>query len=30
MVELINSKNNFFEKAFLALLFISYIQAFED
>jgi len=30
MVELINSKQNFFEKAFLSLLFISYIQAFED
>lgn len=30
MVELINYKDNIFEKAFLALLFISYIQAFED
>ncbi len=30
MVELINFKQNFFEKAFLALLLISYIQAFED
>ena len=30
MVELINFKQNFFEKAFLVLLLISYIQAFED
>lgn len=30
MVELINYKQNFFEKAFLTLLIISYIQAFED
>jgi len=30
MTELINSKENYFEKAFLSLLFISYIQAFED
>lgn len=30
MVQLINLKQNFFEKAFLALLLISYIQAFED
>lgn len=30
MVELINFKNNFFEKAFLTLLIVSYIQAFED
>jgi Fic family protein len=30
MVELVNLKENFFEKAFLALLIISYIQAFED
>lgn len=30
MVELINYKQNFFEKAFLILLLISYIQAFED
>jgi len=30
MVELINLKQNFFEKAFLSLLLISYIQAFED
>ena len=29
-VELINKKNNFFEKAFIALIMISYIQAFED
>jgi Fic family protein len=30
MVDLINFKENFFEKAFLVLLLISYIQAFED
>lgn len=30
MVELINYKQNFFEKAFLSLLLISYIQGFED
>jgi len=30
MVDLINFKQNFFEKAFLALILISYIQAFED
>ncbi len=30
MVDLINSKQNFFEKAFLSLLLTSYIQAFED
>jgi Fic family protein len=30
MVELINYKQNFFDKAFLSLLFISYIQSFED
>ena len=30
MVELINSKQNFFEKVFLSLLLTSYIQAFED
>lgn len=30
MVKLINHKQDFFEKAFLALLMISYIQAFED
>jgi len=30
MVDLINYKQNFFEKALLTLLFISYIQAFED
>ena len=30
MVKLINKKKSFFEKAFLALILISYIQAFED
>jgi Fic family protein len=30
MIILINVKNNFFEKSFLLLLLISYIQAFED
>ena len=30
MVELINCKDNLFEKAFLILLLISYIQGFED
>jgi hypothetical protein len=30
MTEIINFKQNYFEKAFLSLLFISYIQAFED
>jgi Fic family protein len=30
MVLLINNKKSFFEKAFLALIFISYIQPFED
>jgi Fic family protein len=30
MVTLVNNKTNFFEKAFIALLMISYIQAFED
>jgi len=30
MIKLINYKQNFFEKAFLVLLLISYIQAFED
>ena len=30
MTALINEKEHFFEKAFLALLLISYIQAFED
>ena len=30
MTNLINYKSNFFEKAFIALLLISYIQAFED
>lgn len=30
MVELVNQKQNFFEKALLVLLMISYIQAFED
>jgi Fic family protein len=30
MTNLINHKTNFFEKAFIALLLISYIQAFED
>lgn len=30
MVELINKKELFFEKAFLGLILISYIQAFED
>ena len=29
-MELINHKNSFFEKSFLSLLLISYIQAFED
>jgi len=30
MVELINKKDSFFEKVFLSLILISYIQAFED
>lgn len=30
MIKLINSKENFFEKAFLSLILLSYIQAFED
>ncbi|USN57409.1 MAG: Fic family protein [Candidatus Peribacteria bacterium] len=30
MIQLINAKESFFEKSFLALLLISYIQAFED
>ena len=30
MVELINKKESFFEKVFLSLILISYIQAFED
>jgi len=30
MVELVNFKENFFEKSFLFLLIISYIQGFED
>ncbi len=30
MIELINNKENFFEKAFLSLILLSYIQAFED
>lgn len=30
MVKLINAKDNFFEKAFLSLVLLSYIQAFED
>ncbi|MCK5629313.1 MAG: Fic family protein [Nanoarchaeota archaeon] len=30
MIKLINNKENFFEKAFLSLILISYIQAFED
>lgn len=30
MIELINQKDNFFEKSFLSLILISYIQAFED
>lgn len=30
MCDLINSKENIFEKAFLAILLISYIQPFED
>jgi Fic family protein len=30
MIDLINQKENFFEKSFLLLLLISYIQAFED
>ena len=29
-IELINKKNNFFEKAFLCLILLAYIQAFED
>ena len=30
MINLINKKNSFFEKVFLSLILISYIQAFED
>ncbi len=30
MIDCINQKTNFFEKSFIALLMISYIQAFED
>ncbi|MFW0837978.1 MAG: Fic family protein [Candidatus Komeilibacteria bacterium] len=30
MIDLINKKESFFEKAFLVLIFISYIQIFED
>lgn len=30
MIKLINDKKNFFEKAFLSLILLSYIQAFED
>ena len=30
MIKLINDKENFFEKAFLSLILLSYIQAFED
>lgn len=30
MITLVNTKKNFFEKSLLLLLFISYIQAFED
>ena len=30
MIKLINGKKNFFEKAFLSLILLSYIQAFED
>ncbi|MCK5475457.1 MAG: Fic family protein [Candidatus Pacebacteria bacterium] len=30
MIKLINNKENFFEKAFLSLVLLSYIQAFED
>ncbi len=30
MINLINSKNDFFEKSFLALVLLSYIQPFED
>ncbi len=30
MVDTINAKSNFFEKSFLALVLLSYIQAFED
>ena len=30
MVELINKKESFFEKVFLSLILISYIQVFED
>jgi Fic family protein len=30
MIDLINSKKSFFEKSFLALLLISYLQMFED
>ncbi len=30
MVDLINKKDSFFEKVFLSLVLISYIQAFDD
>lgn len=30
MIKLVNEKQNFFEKALIVLLMISYIQAFED
>lgn len=30
MIRLINAKNNYFEKSLLSLVFLSYIQAFED
>ncbi len=30
MIALINQKNSFFEKSFIALIFLSYIQAFQD
>jgi Fic family protein len=30
MIDLINTKKSFFEKAFLSLILLSYIQAFED
>ena len=30
MIDLINKKESFFEKAFISLILLSYIQAFED
>lgn len=30
MINCVNAKDNFFEKSFLSLVFLSYIQAFED